>query len=272
MDIEMSLEDHISSRVYPDRARNSRSLPKPYTRATRSRDNNGEGRWRHDRYEGVAFSRRVNTAMVSSSSDLNHPMTILKAENLHWNVTEEDVQNLFNAVGEVQKVKIQFDNAGRSEGIAFVTFVHPQDAADALEQYQKVLLDDMPMELTLLPGRRVNRNNNNGRESSTNDKILKRLGPVNVLKRLGDKPVSIRLGPRVINDSIGGSSGRGPLRHSQGRRNGNVRRDPKRENVSKEDLDQDMDSFMSGVSTMPGEGIESPALGYANDFGITQGQ
>ncbi|KAJ1569998.1 hypothetical protein HK096_006663 [Nowakowskiella sp. JEL0078] len=270
----MSLEDHISSRVYPARLRNNRLQPKPYTRANRSRVNNGEGMWRHDRYEGAAFSKHNNSAFPTSSNDLDQPMNLLKVENLHWNVsvTEEDIRNLFNAVGEVEKVKIQFDNAGRSEGIAFVTFVHPQEAADALEQYQKVLLDDMPMQLTLLPNRRANKDKSNiGHESrNASDKILKRLGPVNVLKRLGDKPVTNRLGPRVRNVKIGGEYGsRGALRNSQGKRNDH---DSRRENVSKEDLDQDMDFFMSGVSTTLGEGTGRPVLSYADDVGPPQGQ
>uniref|UniRef100_A0A060TC52 ARAD1D33352p n=1 Tax=Blastobotrys adeninivorans TaxID=409370 RepID=A0A060TC52_BLAAD len=55
--------------------------------------------------------------------------------NLFYELNEEDLESLFSKVGEVKKVKIQYDRSGRSEGVAWVTFGDAHSAREAIELY-----------------------------------------------------------------------------------------------------------------------------------------
>jgi len=61
----------------------------------------------------------------------------LKVENVHWDVTEKNIQDLFSEVGKVSKVMIKYDRSGRSEGWAFVTYEDASDAYEAINKYHK---------------------------------------------------------------------------------------------------------------------------------------
>ena len=54
--------------------------------------------------------------------------------NLGFQVTEEEVQELFGACGEVQEVKLITDReTGRSRGFCFVTMTTPEAASKAIK-------------------------------------------------------------------------------------------------------------------------------------------
>lgn len=84
------------------------------------------------------LSRLGNTKSISDR--INRGAEI-KIENLHYNVTEKDLQDLFATVGEVTKAKIIFDTSGRSTGVGFVKYNEKEDAEKAIEKYHKVEFD-----------------------------------------------------------------------------------------------------------------------------------
>lgn len=45
------------------------------------------------------------------------------------------VQDLFNRIGAVEKLVLTYDRAGRSNGIAYVTYERAQDAKKAIREY-----------------------------------------------------------------------------------------------------------------------------------------
>jgi THO complex subunit 4 len=45
------------------------------------------------------------------------------------------MQDLFNRIGPVVKLNLLYDRAGRSEGIAFVTYESAQDAKRAIREF-----------------------------------------------------------------------------------------------------------------------------------------
>ena len=45
------------------------------------------------------------------------------------------LQDLFNRIGPVQKLSLTYDRAGRSEGIAYVTYESAQDAKKAIREF-----------------------------------------------------------------------------------------------------------------------------------------
>ncbi|KAL6707449.1 Phosphatidylinositol-3-phosphatase SAC1 [Coniothyrium glycines] len=64
------------------------------------------------------------------------PFHRLYVGNIHFSVTEKDLQQIFEPYGELEQVILQRDelNPGRSKGYGFVQFVDPTHAKDALAE------------------------------------------------------------------------------------------------------------------------------------------
>lgn len=64
------------------------------------------------------------------------PFHRLYVGNIHFSVTEKDLQEIFEPYGELEQVILQRDelNPGRSKGYGFVQFVDPTHAKDALAE------------------------------------------------------------------------------------------------------------------------------------------
>lgn len=76
--------------------------------------------------------------------------TKIKITNLDFNVSEENLQELFEGVGAVKKASIKYDRSGRSEGEAEVTFARRADAQTALRKYQGTLVDGKAVRLAIV--------------------------------------------------------------------------------------------------------------------------
>jgi THO complex subunit 4 len=92
----------------------------------------------------------------------------LRIDNLHYDLTEEDLevnilfffksksetkamQGLFSGIGPVARVRIDYDRAGRSEGVATVTYQYLEDARKAIRDFDGANAKGQPIRLTLLP-------------------------------------------------------------------------------------------------------------------------
>jgi THO complex subunit 4 len=64
----------------------------------------------------------------------------------HSNLTQE----LFSRIGDVLDVKIRYDRAGRSEGVAFVNYRRISDANSAIREFDGANAKGQPIRLTLL--------------------------------------------------------------------------------------------------------------------------
>ncbi|ETN40846.1 uncharacterized protein HMPREF1541_05126 [Cyphellophora europaea CBS 101466] len=60
-------------------------------------------------------------------------------------------QELFTRIGSVVDVKLRYDRAGRSEGVAFVSYRRTKDAQDAIDEFDGANAKGQPIRLTLLP-------------------------------------------------------------------------------------------------------------------------
>lgn len=69
--------------------------------------------------------------------------------NLFHEVSEGDIRELFTQIGPVTAVKLQYDRAGRSNGVAQVTYVHRRDALLAMDRFHHVPLDGYPMQIDM---------------------------------------------------------------------------------------------------------------------------
>ncbi|OXV10232.1 hypothetical protein Egran_01998 [Elaphomyces granulatus] len=75
----------------------------------------------------------------------------LRIDNLHYDLTEDDLGGLFTRIGPVSSINIRYDRAGRSEGTAFVTYRHVNDARTAIREFDGANAKGQPIRLTLLP-------------------------------------------------------------------------------------------------------------------------
>ncbi|RYP72201.1 hypothetical protein DL771_004331 [Monosporascus sp. 5C6A] len=76
--------------------------------------------------------------------------TKIRVENLHYELTEDDLDGLFNKIGPVAKLELLYDRAGRSEGTAFVTYDHREDALEAIREFNGANAKGQPIRLSLV--------------------------------------------------------------------------------------------------------------------------
>ncbi|KAG2184504.1 hypothetical protein INT43_000413, partial [Umbelopsis isabellina] len=180
--------------------------------------------WKHDLYEdanGGRGSRSIVGAASSIASRLGGGAgsNSIKVENLHYEVTEADVNELFQMVGPC-KARIQFDRSGRSSGAATVKFDKPADAQTAVKKYDNVELDGRPMKITI---------------ETKSEGILGRIG----------KPSNSNTNSRGASSNSRGASSnpRGARKPARGGRGGGGQG---RRNRSENDLDKEMSDYMGG--------------------------
>ncbi|KXS11947.1 splicing factor, CC1-like protein [Gonapodya prolifera JEL478] len=81
--------------------------------------------------KNLAAEMAAKAAM--EKSDINYQR--LYVGNINFNLSSDDVKHVFEAIGPVDSVSLQFDSdVGKSKGYAFVHFRRPEDAKRALEQ------------------------------------------------------------------------------------------------------------------------------------------
>ncbi|KAK7741951.1 hypothetical protein SLS62_010846 [Diatrype stigma] len=90
----------------------------------------------------------MDTAWVHDRFEDSH-CTKLKVENLHYDLSKSDLQGLFEKIGPILKVDLVYDRAGRSEGTAFVTYDHREDALEAIREFNGANAKGQPIRLGL---------------------------------------------------------------------------------------------------------------------------
>lgn len=59
----------------------------------------------------------------------------MRVSNLHPDLTEKDLRELFSRIGEVKFVKLEMNTRGQSTGVAFVGYTHPSDCSLAIDKF-----------------------------------------------------------------------------------------------------------------------------------------
>ncbi|KAI1306935.1 hypothetical protein F5Y03DRAFT_132520 [Xylaria venustula] len=128
------------------------SYPRDGVRKSTRDDRRGlDSDWVHDKFEG--FHSRDNGG---NSRRRRYPElaqdgrgTKIKVENLHYDLSESDLEGLFRKIGPVARLELLYDRAGRSEGVAFVTYESRDDALDAIREFNGANAKGQPIRITL---------------------------------------------------------------------------------------------------------------------------
>ncbi|TVY41647.1 Aly/REF export factor [Lachnellula occidentalis] len=91
----------------------------------------------------------LSNSYVDLSSDA--PSAKLRVENLHYELTEEDLDDLFNRIGPVIKLELLYDRSGRSDGVAYITYESHYDAKKAIREFDGANAKGQPIRLTAVP-------------------------------------------------------------------------------------------------------------------------
>ncbi|KAG2195889.1 hypothetical protein INT47_002932 [Mucor saturninus] len=163
--------------------------------------------------------RNARPAVETRNTNTRNNNSLVVA-NLHFNVTEKDLYDLFGQIGQLKRAFLHIGPNGKSAGIADVVFVNGNDAEKARNTYNNVELDGRPMRITnasIVSAVAASLPSNNGRRGG-----------------------NLR-------------GGNNSTRDSRDRRDNNTRRSNtgKRENrpkPSQQDLDAEMDSYMGSAN------------------------
>lgn len=228
----------------PDRSRprqqsGNRSIP--YSRPKQIPD-----KWEHDMHDNVARGA-VSEGGAASRPSLSTG-TKLIISNLDFGVTDADIKELFSEFGSLKKSMINYDGSGRSHGTADVTFVRKEDAIKAVNTYKGVPLDGRAMQIEIATTELPTREAPQRRLSGGGGGGGFRGG------RGGGRGAGFRSGggDRDSFRERSGTGGRGRGRGAGGRGGGGGGRGrggrDRKPAVSKEDLDKELDSYISEAS------------------------
>ncbi|KAI9834192.1 MAG: hypothetical protein M1838_005550 [Thelocarpon superellum] len=95
-------------------------------------------------------NRQARTGDTSAQGNPNHvPFHRLYVGNIHFSITESDLQNVFEPFGELEFVQLQKEEQGRSRGYGFVQFRDPAQAREALDKMNGFDLAGRPIRVGL---------------------------------------------------------------------------------------------------------------------------
>ncbi|KAJ5099501.1 Nucleotide-binding alpha-beta plait [Penicillium argentinense] len=220
--------------------------------------------WVHDKYKDVADERHVPSRTSRRRQSPNRGssgLTKVRVENLHYDVSEGELEELFERIGPVTELNVAYDRAGRSEGVAYITYKHLKDAHESIERFDGANAKGQPIRLSLIPGRRGGDRDERG-GGSLFDRVGGR-GHDRSLSPGGRRSDVSKPAPEHIDRYVPGSQtsnrrdGRDARDARRGRRdrrprnaNGNAENGGRRSNVrprkTQEELDQEMEDYWGG--------------------------
>ncbi|KAI0478550.1 hypothetical protein GGR56DRAFT_327520 [Xylariaceae sp. FL0804] len=144
----------------PPRERDS--FPRDGVRKSTRDDSRGvDADWVHDRFEDYHSRERPrNNRRRERSPEIAQDVrgTKLKVDNLHYDLSKEDLDGLFSKIGRVLKLELLYDRAGRSEGVAYVTYERRDHATKAIHEFNGANAKGQPIRLNIVSSAPPRRN------------------------------------------------------------------------------------------------------------------
>ncbi|KAI1995370.1 alpha-actinin [Ophidiomyces ophidiicola] len=120
--------------------------------------NGGENDWVHDKFDddrdtrpsSFRGSRTRRDGRLSPPSDQSASGAKLRINNLHYDITEGDLEDLFTRIGPIISLSLLYDRAGRSEGVAYVIYKRTVDAQTAIREFDGANAKGQPIRVTLV--------------------------------------------------------------------------------------------------------------------------
>ncbi|RGP81556.1 hypothetical protein FLONG3_288 [Fusarium longipes] len=122
-------------------------------KSVRDDSRNIDSEWVHDRFEENNNRRAPAPRRRRESPGQDSKGTKIRVANIHYDLTDDDLNELFQRIGPVSRLQLRYDRAGRSEGTAYVTYEQREDAEEAIKQFDGANANGQPIRLTLLPSR-----------------------------------------------------------------------------------------------------------------------
>ncbi|KAI8956163.1 hypothetical protein F4801DRAFT_525665 [Xylaria longipes] len=234
-----------SSRQPRERERDS--YPRDGIRKSTRDDRRGlDSDWVHDKFEGFHSRDRTRNHRRRHSPEAAQDGrgTKLRVENLHYDLSQSDLEGLFSKIGPVLKVELLYDRAGRSDGVAFVTYESRDDALYAMSEFNGANAKGQPIRITVIssqsrrnpfdsatvPGRPLAERITRPRSLSPNDRGIDRYVPEG--GRRSHSPRSRRRGRRA-----------GARRENGGENTGRTTGRDGRPKKTQEELDAEMEDY-----------------------------
>jgi len=70
---------------------------------------------------------------------------------VHWDLTEDDLRELFSRLGRIKSTTLVYDRQDRSTGVAYVVYMDIRDARTAIQEFDGANANGQPIRLTLVP-------------------------------------------------------------------------------------------------------------------------
>ncbi|KAF7853870.1 hypothetical protein EAF04_010537 [Stromatinia cepivora] len=100
-------------------------------------------------------SRNIDSEWVHDKYDDRNARSSNRPERRNYEderpLNKEELEGLFERIGRVAFLKLVYDRAGRSEGIAYVTYEDPRDAKRAIEEFHGANANGQPIRLRSVP-------------------------------------------------------------------------------------------------------------------------
>ncbi|KAK6338372.1 hypothetical protein TWF730_002436 [Orbilia blumenaviensis] len=121
------------------------------SKQTRPQRDPPRGNWVHDKYDDGSNNYRPREPRGDGGNREHHRSSKVRVENLHYDLGEVDLRDVFSRVGEIRRIDIIYDKAGRSEGIAHVLYSNPDEAMLAVDQFDGANAKGQPIRVKLAP-------------------------------------------------------------------------------------------------------------------------